>query len=119
MTLIFQTPDFVTACIHTQYTHNYISDLSKKKKNYISVLAVPNISPFCNTAWVQTSEGSENIITAALNYSSGDIIEAGTVIARHGCWSMLKGGIVANVTTPAHIIFKVKMYSAHISKYIC
>ncbi|KAK1372809.1 GH10 domain-containing protein [Heracleum sosnowskyi] len=59
------------------------------------------------SAWIQAStEGSEKIITAVFNYSSG--VEAGTVVARHGCWSMLKGGIVANVTTPADIIFKAE-----------
>ncbi|KAL1818856.1 hypothetical protein ACET3Z_013725 [Daucus carota] len=60
------------------------------------------------SAWVQASEGSENMITAAFNYSSGAIFEVGTVVASHGCWSMLKGGIVANVTAPAQIIFKVR-----------
>ncbi|KAK1372805.1 Endo-1,4-beta-xylanase A-like protein [Heracleum sosnowskyi] len=60
------------------------------------------------SAWVQVSEGSENIITAAFKYSSGVTKEAGKVVARHGCWSFLKGGIVANFTTSADIIFLPK-----------
>ncbi|XP_063942073.1 endo-1,4-beta-xylanase 5-like [Daucus carota subsp. sativus] len=65
-------------------------------------------------SWVQASEGSDNIITAAFRYSSGAATQAGTVIAKQGCWSLLKGGIVSNVTAPAHIIFKAKNSSAQI-----
>jgi len=30
------------------------------------------------------------------------------VIAKHGCWSLLKGGIAANFSSPVEILFEVK-----------
>lgn len=36
------------------------------------------------------------------------LIRGGHVIAKHGCWTLLKGGIVANYSSPAEILFEVK-----------
>lgn len=89
------------------FSGNVVTCSSEFQKSInIFILKINNLL-CCNTAWVQASKGSENSITAAFNYSSGAIFEIGTVVASHGCWSMLKGGVVANVTAPAHIIFKV------------
>ncbi|TXG64105.1 hypothetical protein EZV62_011099 [Acer yangbiense] len=56
-------------------------------------------------AWVQISEGSETV-AAIFKTSDGKLLYGGKVLAKHGCWSLLKGGLVANFTSSAHIIFK-------------
>ncbi|TXG64096.1 hypothetical protein EZV62_011090 [Acer yangbiense] len=57
------------------------------------------------SAWVQISEGSETV-AAIFKTSDGKLLYGGKVLAKHGCWSLLKGGLVANFTSSAHIIFK-------------
>ncbi|KAL4615232.1 hypothetical protein ACB092_07G108800 [Castanea dentata] len=50
-------------------------------------------------SWNQISEGRE---------TTNDLVLGGMVIAEHGCWSLLKGGIVANFSTPVEILFESK-----------
>ncbi|KAK4849077.1 hypothetical protein QYF36_020563 [Acer negundo] len=57
------------------------------------------------SAWVQISEGSETV-AAVFKTSDGKLSYGGKVLAKQGCWSLLKGGLVANFTSSAHIIFK-------------
>ena len=58
------------------------------------------------SASVQVSEGNE-IVAVVFKFSTGDEIRGGDVIAEHGCWTLLKGGIVANFTSPVEILFEV------------
>ncbi|KAK9286877.1 hypothetical protein L1049_015283 [Liquidambar formosana] len=51
------------------------------------------------------SGGSETV-AVVFRTTSGGLIQGGTVMAEHGCWSMLKGGIVANFSGPVDILFK-------------
>ena len=60
-------------------------------------------------AWVQISEGSETV-AAVFKTSDGKLLYGGKVLAKQGCWSLLKGGLVANFTSSAHIIFKVTTF---------
>ncbi|XP_024020917.1 uncharacterized protein LOC21384356 [Morus notabilis] len=59
------------------------------------------------SAWVQVSEGSE-IVAVVFRPTKGDLTHGGKVIARSGCWSLLKGGMVANFSSPIEIFFEVK-----------
>ncbi|XP_021837830.1 endo-1,4-beta-xylanase 5-like [Spinacia oleracea] len=59
------------------------------------------------SAWIQISKGSE-IISVKFRSSSGNYLHGGTVIAEQGCWSMLKGGIVANFSGPVDLTFETK-----------
>ena len=59
------------------------------------------------SASVQVSEGSE-IVAVVFKLPTGENIRGGYVIAEHGCWTLLKGGIVANFTSPVEIFFEVK-----------
>lgn len=56
-------------------------------------------------AWAQV-KGGEGYIQAVFETQFGDI-SAGWVMAKEGCWSMLKGGIVVNVSGPANLVFEV------------
>ncbi|EXC41981.1 putative endo-1,4-beta-xylanase C [Morus notabilis] len=65
------------------------------------------------SAWVQVSEGSE-IVAVVFRPTKGDLTHGGKVIARSGCWSLLKGGMVANFSSPIEIFFECKNTSAEI-----
>ncbi|KAF2294412.1 hypothetical protein GH714_010785 [Hevea brasiliensis] len=58
-------------------------------------------------AWVQVNRGRESV-AVALRTAAGELIRAGNVIASDGCWSLLKGGIFANFSGPAEILFESK-----------
>ena len=47
-------------------------------------------------------------MTAVFKTASG-FMNAGTVRAEAGCWSMLKGGLTVNVSGPAEDYFEVKV----------
>ena len=58
------------------------------------------------SAWVQVSEGSETV-AVVFRPAKGDAMRGGRVIAKSGCWSLLKGGMVANFSSPVEIFFEV------------
>eukprot|EP00257_Ricinus_communis_P022994 XP_015582867.1 uncharacterized protein LOC8262286 isoform X1 [Ricinus communis] len=59
------------------------------------------------SAWVQINEGSEDVVVVFRN--DGGLIRAGKVIAKNGCWSLLKGGVFANFSSqPVEILFESK-----------
>ncbi|KAF1880684.1 hypothetical protein Lal_00011743 [Lupinus albus] len=62
------------------------------------------------SGWFQVSEGSE-IVLVIFKTSGSEVIRGGHVIAKHGCWSLLKGGIVANISSHAEILFELTMQS--------
>lgn len=62
---------------------------------------------FYISAWVQVNEGSETV-SVVFKINKDDMVPAGSVIAKRGCWTLLKGGIVANFSSPADILFEVK-----------
>ncbi|KAI5436543.1 endo-1,4-beta-xylanase 5-like [Lathyrus oleraceus] len=59
------------------------------------------------SAWLQLSEGSE-IVSVVFKTNGSESVHGGHVIANHGCWSLLKGGILANFSTPAEILFETE-----------
>ncbi|KAF3963221.1 hypothetical protein CMV_012369 [Castanea mollissima] len=58
------------------------------------------------SAWIQISEGRETV--SVLFKTADELVRGGKVIAEHGCWSLLKGGIVANFSTHVEILFESK-----------
>jgi len=48
------------------------------------------------SAWVQISEGSETV-DVIFKTTHGEWIRGGSVVAKHGCGSFLKGGMVAHL----------------------
>ncbi|GMH03092.1 hypothetical protein Nepgr_004931 [Nepenthes gracilis] len=65
------------------------------------------------SAWIQISGGRETV-SVVFRTPGGGLLHGGAVIAEHGCWSMLKGGIVANFTGPADLLFKIRNTDAEI-----
>ncbi|KAI4298569.1 hypothetical protein L6164_032114 [Bauhinia variegata] len=57
------------------------------------------------SAWVQLSEGSETV-SVIFKGDSSEVMHGGQVTAEHGCWTLLKGGIVANISSPVEILFE-------------
>ncbi|XP_039685922.1 endo-1,4-beta-xylanase 5-like isoform X2 [Medicago truncatula] len=59
------------------------------------------------SAWFQLSEGSDTI-SVVFKINGSELVKGGHVIAKYGCWSLLKGGIVAKFSSPAEILFESK-----------
>ncbi|CAJ1977330.1 unnamed protein product [Sphenostylis stenocarpa] len=59
------------------------------------------------SAWFQVSEGSD-IVSVVFKTKGSELVRGGQVIAKHGCWTLLKGGIVANFSSPVEILFESK-----------
>lgn len=57
------------------------------------------------TAWIQVDEGQETIL--AYIKTPSETKPSGSVIAKTGCWSMLKGGFTAYEDEKVDLIFKV------------
>ncbi|KAI4371386.1 hypothetical protein MLD38_019628 [Melastoma candidum] len=57
------------------------------------------------SAWIQVSEGTE-AVAAMFRTSEGVFVSGGSVLANRGCWSLLKGGIFANSSGPADVLFE-------------
>ncbi|XP_045786627.1 endo-1,4-beta-xylanase 5-like isoform X2 [Trifolium pratense] len=57
------------------------------------------------SAWFQLSEGSD-IVSVLFKINGSELVRGGHVIAKQGCWSLLKGGIVANFSSSAEILFE-------------
>ncbi|XP_038903280.1 endo-1,4-beta-xylanase 5-like [Benincasa hispida] len=58
------------------------------------------------SAWVRLSEGNAHVAVLFRNSKGGQILHGGETMAKHGCWSLLKGGIVSNFTGQAELIFE-------------
>ncbi|MED6134116.1 hypothetical protein PIB30_034431 [Stylosanthes scabra] len=59
------------------------------------------------SAWFQLSEGSDTV-SVIFKTNATELIRGGHAIAKHGCWTLLKGGIVANYSSRAEILFETK-----------
>ncbi|KAL0365171.1 UNVERIFIED_CONTAM: Endo-1,4-beta-xylanase 4 [Sesamum angustifolium] len=58
-------------------------------------------------AWLQLDKGKD-IVSAFLEIPNGQSIIVGSVIAKSGCWSMLKGGFTVHENMKAEIYFTSK-----------
>ncbi|WCJ17982.1 Endo-1 4-beta-xylanase 4 [Euphorbia peplus] len=60
------------------------------------------------SAWVQISEESENVAVVFRTACGESMHGGGDVMAKYGCWSFLKGGLIAPVTGLVEIVFECK-----------
>ncbi|KAJ6692387.1 GLYCOSYL HYDROLASE [Salix purpurea] len=65
------------------------------------------------SAWVQINGGRGNV-AVVFKMSSGELVRGGQVTARNGCWCLLKGGVFANISSRAEILFESKTTEAEI-----
>ncbi|XP_062209158.1 endo-1,4-beta-xylanase 5-like [Phragmites australis] len=63
-----------------------------------------NDTHYTLSAWFQVSDGSADV--QAIVKIANDFIHAGGVVAKAGCWSMLKGGLTAASSGPAELYFE-------------
>ncbi|CAL1379419.1 unnamed protein product [Linum trigynum] len=64
------------------------------------------------SAWLQVSQGNPSV--AAVFKTSSGYVEAGTVIAKPGCWSMLKGGLTVETSGEASLFFQTQNSTADV-----
>ncbi|XP_004496874.2 endo-1,4-beta-xylanase 5-like [Cicer arietinum] len=57
------------------------------------------------SGWFQLSEGSDTV-SVVFKLNGSEMVKGGHVIAKNGCWSFLKGGVVANFSSSAQIHFE-------------
>ncbi|CAI9303474.1 unnamed protein product [Lactuca saligna] len=65
------------------------------------------------SAWVQISNGDDAIVVATFSTPTG-FYDAGSTMAKSGCWSMLKGGITVNQSGSTQLYFQSKNVSIDI-----
>ncbi|CAA7025209.1 unnamed protein product [Microthlaspi erraticum] len=58
------------------------------------------------SAWVKLREGKNKNVGLVFRTEDGRLVHGGEVRAKQGCWSLLKGGIVPNVSGPVDILFQ-------------
>ncbi|KAI8532655.1 hypothetical protein RHMOL_Rhmol11G0230400 [Rhododendron molle] len=56
------------------------------------------------SAWLQVSQGNAKV--AAIFKTMSGFQQAGWVVAKSGCWSMLKGGLIVNSSGPVDLYFE-------------
>ncbi|PIN02811.1 Endo-1,4-beta-xylanase [Handroanthus impetiginosus] len=86
--------------------NNYLaaSIISANQTSTIKKFHLEEDKLYTFSAWFQVSKG--NAYIQAIFMTQTDNITAGWVAAQEGCWTMLKGGLVVNVTGPAELYFK-------------
>ncbi|KAJ0233439.1 Endo-1,4-beta-xylanase 4 [Hirschfeldia incana] len=58
------------------------------------------------SAWVKLKNEKEITVRITLRGKNVRYIDGGQVMAKKGCWSLLKGGFIVNVSAPVDISFK-------------
>ncbi|XP_045786649.1 endo-1,4-beta-xylanase 5-like [Trifolium pratense] len=86
--------NFIVASNRTQSLDSFSQKVQLKKGMMYTV-----------SGWFQLSKGSD-IVAAVFKINGSELVRGGYVIANQGCWSFLKGGIVANFSSSAEIFFE-------------
>ncbi|XP_055816124.1 endo-1,4-beta-xylanase 5-like isoform X1 [Solanum dulcamara] len=58
------------------------------------------------SAWVQLSEGSDIVVAMIYDTDEKTVTTVGSVIAKSGCWSMIKGGLTVDHNAPSVLHFQ-------------
>lgn len=53
-------------------------------------------------------EGNKKKVEVVFRTENGRLVHGGEVRAKQGCWTLLKGGIVPDVSGPVDIFFEVQ-----------
>ncbi|KAL8061923.1 hypothetical protein ABFX02_02G114200 [Erythranthe guttata] len=86
--------------------NNYMAACDRKMPNdsFSYILYVEKEFLYTFSAWFQLNKGKE-IISAYLKHGDGTSTIVGSVIAKFGCWSMLKGGFQMQEDMNAQLYF--------------
>ncbi|KAL9840746.1 Endo-1,4-beta-xylanase 4 [Arabidopsis thaliana] len=63
---------------------------------------------YITSAWVKLRNESQRKVGMTFSEKNGRNVFGGEVMAKRGCWSLLKGGITADFSGPIDIFFEVK-----------
>ncbi|XP_073128151.1 endo-1,4-beta-xylanase 5-like [Henckelia pumila] len=90
----------------SEYGNKYIvaSNRSRPSHSFSQRFHLEKEKLYTFSAWLQVSHGEAHI--AAMFQTKDSYETTGWVIARNGCWSMLKGGLVVNASGPADLYFQ-------------
>lgn len=66
-----------------------------------------NLAYFVLAAWIKLKNADSALITVSVGDKDSEELCVGTVDAKPGCWSFLKGGFVASKLNLSSIYFKV------------
>ncbi|KAL6514630.1 hypothetical protein OROGR_020209 [Orobanche gracilis] len=89
--------------------NNHYIVASKRNQSYHSLGQTFDLESnklYSFSAWLQVGNGDADI--AAIFKTETSYETAGWVTAQKGCWSMLKGGLVLNVSGPVQLYFEVR-----------
>ncbi|KAK2974472.1 hypothetical protein RJ640_018637 [Escallonia rubra] len=88
------------------YSHGGLKRLQSESLGLTNSLRINNCVIVFLAAWLQVSHGNAEV--AAMFKTPAGVKNAGWVIAKHGCWSMLKGGLTVTDSGPAQLYFESK-----------
>ncbi|KAI3774299.1 hypothetical protein L1987_48849 [Smallanthus sonchifolius] len=69
---------------------------------------LPNLTPstfYCFSSWIKIYGSNSSLITARLLSGNSPHYCVGTVVARHDCWSFLKGGFYTNTESNPSLLY--------------
>ncbi|XP_015893369.3 endo-1,4-beta-xylanase 5 [Ziziphus jujuba] len=75
---------------------------------YSPAFILHNLTPgniYCFSSWVKIEGASSALITASLNTENKTYNCIGTVLAKQGCWSFLKGGFILDSPSKLSILY--------------
>ncbi|XP_056163516.1 endo-1,4-beta-xylanase 5-like isoform X2 [Syzygium oleosum] len=102
--------------VRTSYTNNRFMVAHNRKRpsdSFSQKVQLEKGMFYAFSAWVQVSQGSE-AVAVVFGTRDGEFVRGGSVVAEQGCWSLLKGGIAANSSSPVDVLFESKNTSTEI-----
>ncbi|XP_044970779.1 endo-1,4-beta-xylanase 5-like [Hordeum vulgare subsp. vulgare] len=101
-------PPGVKAGVNSSQSGNKFADAKNKGQPSHSVyqkIQMQTNHHYSLSAWLQVSSGTA-VVKAIFLAPNGAYIGGGAVVAKSGCWSMLKGGMTAYSSGPAEFFFE-------------
>ncbi|KAF8019915.1 hypothetical protein BT93_G0567 [Corymbia citriodora subsp. variegata] len=98
---------------HTNNRFMVASDRKHPSDSFSQKVQLEKGMFYAFSAWVQVSQGSE-MVSVIFRTRDGQFVHGGSVMAKQGCWSLLKGGIAANSSSLADVLFESKNTSTEI-----
>ncbi|KAM3390578.1 hypothetical protein ACQJBY_012275 [Aegilops geniculata] len=101
-------PPGVKAAVNSSQSGNKFADAKNKdqpSRGVYQKIHVKTNHHYSLSAWLQVSSGTA-VVKAIFKAPNGAYIGGGAVVAKAGCWSMLKGGMTAYSSGPAEFFFE-------------